>query len=344
VDRNAPESRRAAARARVETISPRLLRLSDAIFAGITVDHPTRRRAGVFRRALRSEVNRLRDPRRLGLVIMLGVLAGVMLAGLIARGEAAGADARAYWAAGRLWLNGGDPYHPTGPFMPYVYAPWMLPLFVPWALLPWDVAWFTWRGSTVIAMLWSAHWAYSRRPMTTAVLLLLLSFPIAANLDTGNINLPLALLVFGAQFSGPILAGLLWMVATTLKWVPAVFWLILAPRGRLWAIIWLVFALLMTAMTLPATLVQLEVLFAFPRPARVDYFVFLWALVPWAYRNPEAFRWLMPSEWPGIARTLVGSLAIWRIHWRRSPERTRELLRRIMRARVRAFLGIGTSN
>jgi hypothetical protein len=341
LDGNAPESRRAAARARVETISPRLAHLSDAFFAGVTIDHPTRRRAGVLRRALRHEVNRLRDPRRLGLAIMLGILGGVILAGLISRGEAAGADARAYWAAGRLWLNGGDPYHPTGPFMPYVYAPWMLPLFVPWALLPWDVAWFAWRGATVIGLLWSVHWAYSRRPMTTAVLLLLLSFPLAANLDTGNINLPLALFIFAAQFSGPIASGLLWMVATTLKWVPAVFWLILSPRGRLWGIIWFVLAVLLTALTLPATLVQLQVLFAFPRPARVDYFVFVWALVPWAYTHPEAFRWLMPSEWPGIARTMLGSLAIWRIHWRRSPDRTKELLRRIMRARVRAFLGIG---
>ena len=42
---------------------------------------------------------------------------------MIARGEAGGADARAYWAGVRIWLNGGDPYHPTGPFLPYVYAP-----------------------------------------------------------------------------------------------------------------------------------------------------------------------------------------------------------------------------
>ena len=219
----------------------------------------------------------------------------------------------------------------------------MLPLFVPWSNLPWDVAWFAWRGATVIGLLWSVHWAYSRRPMTTAVLLLLLSFPIAANLDTGNINLPLALLVFGAQFSGPIAAGLLWMVATTLKWVPALFWPLLSPRGRLWGIVWFVLAVLLTALTLPATLVQLQVLFGFPRPARVDYFVFVWALVPWAYRHPEAFRWLMPSQWPGIARTVAGVFAIWRIHWRRSPERTADVLRRLMRARVRAYLGIGTA-
>ena len=78
---------------------------------------------------------------------------------LIARGEAAGADARAYWAGVRLWLNGGDPYHPTGPFLPYVYAPWMLPLF---ALVRAALG----RGlvrlarATILLLLWTIHWAY----------------------------------------------------------------------------------------------------------------------------------------------------------------------------------------
>ena len=65
------------------------------------------------------------------------------------KADKAGADARAYWAGVRIWLEGGDPYHPVGPFLPYVYAPWMLPLFAPWALLPWEVAWFAWRGATI---------------------------------------------------------------------------------------------------------------------------------------------------------------------------------------------------
>src|SRR5918997_1756750 len=89
--------------------------------------------------------------------------------GVPARGEAGGADARAYWAGVRIWLNGGDPYNPQGPFLPYIYAPWMLPLFAPWALLPWDVAWFVWRGGTILALLWSIDWAYRRRPPETAV-------------------------------------------------------------------------------------------------------------------------------------------------------------------------------
>jgi hypothetical protein len=312
-----------------------------ALPAVARVDRPTRRRAGVFRRAIRHEINRIRDPRRLTMIVILGFVAGFVLAGLIARGEAAGADTRAYWAAGRLWLNGGDPYHPTGPFMPYVYSPWMLPLFVPWSILPWDVAWFVWRGATVIGLLWSIHWAYARRPMTTALLLLLLMFPLAANLDTGNINLPLTLFLFAAQFSRPILAGLLWMVATTVKWVPAVFWPFLSPRGRLWGLIWFVLALLLTVLTLPATLVQLQVLFSFQRPLRVDYLVFIWALVPWAWRHPEAFRWLIPSTWPGAAQAGAAAARLWRIHWRRSPERTTVVWRRVARARVRAFFGLG---
>ena len=117
--------------------------------------------------------------------------------------------------------------------MPYVYAPWMLPLFAPWALLPWDVAWFVWRWGTILALLWTIHWAYSRSPLTTAVIVALLAFPFGANLDTGNINLQLTLMLWVAQFTGPRLSGLLWALATWMKWVPAVFWVILAPRAEL---------------------------------------------------------------------------------------------------------------
>ena len=321
------------------SVSERLSERMAGLPAAVRVDAPTRRRAGVFRRAVRAEITRIRDPRRLFLVVLMGVVGGIILAGLIARGEQAGADALAYWNAGRLWLAGGDPYHPGGPFMPYVYAPWMLPLFVPWALLPWDVAWFVWRGATVIGLLWTIHWAYKQRPMTTAVLLVLLAFPIAANLDTGNINLPLTLLIFSAYFCGPVAAGLFWMVATTLKWIPALFWPFLAPRGRLWAIIWFVAAVVLTALTLPETLVQLQVLFSFQRPPRIDYFVFIWGIVPWAWRHPEAFRWLMPSTWPHASRVVSAEIKRWRALWQRNPVRTRGALGRVARTRVRAFFG-----
>ena len=156
--------------------------------------------------------------------------------------SAAGADARAYWAAVRIWLEGGDPYHPTGPFLPYVYAPWMLPLFAPWALLPWDVAWFVWRGATILLLLWSIRWAYRRRPLPTAILVLSSRSRSAANLDTGNINLLLALILFGAQFTGTAAGRLLWALAAWMKWVPAPLWPVLSRGRRGWGLVFLAVA------------------------------------------------------------------------------------------------------
>jgi hypothetical protein len=259
---------------------------------------PHRRRYAVIRRALRHEVNRLRDRRRVLAIALLIITFGCIAAGLVARGEPAGADARAYWAAVRIWLGGGDPYRPTGPFLPYVYAPWMLPLFAPWALMPWDVAWFVWRGGTILGLLWTIHWAYSRRPLATAVTVALLGFPFGANLDTGNINLLLTLLLWGTQFSGPILAGALWAIASWMKWVPIAFLAVLKPRARLWGLGFLVASIALSFATLPGTIAQLSALFGFGRrPLRLDYIVFLWALVPVLWRPPDPFAWLRPSWW-----------------------------------------------
>ena len=305
------------------------------------IDRPTRRRAGVFRRAIRRETSRLRDRRRIIAVVLLSITFGLVAAGMIARGDAAGADARAYWAGVRIWLNGGDPYHPTGPFLPYVYAPWMLPLFAPWALLPWDVAWFAWRGATILLLLWSIDWAYRRRPLETAIVVAVLAFPIGANLDTGNITLLLALALFGAQFVRPRMAGFLWGLATWMKWAPAPLWLILRPRARLWGLVWLAASVLLSLVTLPLTIVQLKTLFGFDRPAfRLDYLVLLWALVPWLWRQPEPFAWLYPATWRRFAGLLAGrahGLAGLR---RGDSGRPPVTVRREMYARVRAFLGL----
>ena len=305
------------------------------------LSRPTRRRAGVFRRALRREATRLRDRRRLVAMAILIVVFGVGAAGLVARGEAAGADARAYWAAVRLWLEGGDPYHPTGPFLPYVYAPWMLPMFAPWALLPWTVAWFVWRCATVLALLWSIRWAYARRPLATAVLVALLAFPFAANLDTGNINLLLALAVFGAQFVGPRLAGLLWGMATWMKWAPAALWLVLAPRARAWGLAWLVVAALLSVVTLPLTIVQLQALFGFgSRPARVDFLVLLWSAVPWWWTRRDPFAFLRPDTWSALIERVAAAGRVWRARFRADPDATTASARREVRDRLRAFLGM----
>ncbi len=223
--------------------------------------------------------------------MLLSLTFAIVLSGLIARGEAGGADARAYWAGVRIWLNGGDPYHPIGPFLPYVYAPWMLPLFAPWAVLPWDVAWFVWRVGTILLLLWTIHWAYRRRPLTTAVIVAILAFPFGANLDTGNINLQLTLMLWAAQFTGPRLGGLLWALATWMKWVPVVLWPILPGRAKHWGLFWLAVSVGLSLLTLPLTIIQLQALFGFgARPVRLDYLVYLWAAVPWLYRQRRPVR------------------------------------------------------
>jgi hypothetical protein len=267
------------------------------------------RRAGVQRRALRREISRLHDRRRLLAMGLLIITFGFIAAGIVGRGEPAGADARAYWAGVRIWLNGGDPYHPTGPFLPYVYSPWMLPLFAPWALLPWDVAWFVWRGGTILGLLWTIEWAYRRRPLDTAIVVALLGFPIGANLDTGNINLLLTLLLWATHFSGPVVAGFLWSIATWMKWAPALLFPMLAPRARLWGLLFLVASVVLSLATLPLTVVQFQAVFGFgARPLRLDYLVFLWALVPVLWRREQPFGWLRPQA----VRAAIGRLRVTR--------------------------------
>jgi len=271
------------------------------------------RRRGILRRALRREFSRLRNRRRILAIILLAVAGGLGLAGMWARGELGGGDARAYWAAVRIWLNGGDPYHPTGPFMPYVYSPWLLPAFLPWALLPMDVAWFVWRGVSLVLLAWTVTWAYRRHPLLTAVTAFFLAFPIFANLDTGNINIAMVLFLWGAQFTGARTAGLLWAIATAMKWVPIVFLPVLAPRGRLWGVVFLAISAVLTLLTLPQTLVQLHVLFAIPRPPRFDYAAYLWALVPWLWRKPDPVFFLRPNAWRTAGASFVAGVgSVWR--------------------------------
>ncbi len=300
----------------------------------------TRRRSAVLlRRLLRRDVRRLADRRRLLAILILAVFVAVGLAGMWARGELGGADARAYWAAVRIWLNAGDPYHPAGPFLPYVYAPWLLPLFAPWALLPWDVAWFVWRGGLILLFLWTVAWAYRRHPLATAVTILVLGFPILGNMDTGNINLLLALMIWAAQFVGPRTAGLLWMLATAMKWAPAVLLPLLAPAARARGVIYLAIGGLLTLATLPLTLIQLQVLLALPRPPRLDYLVFLWAAVPWLWRHPDPASLVRPAIWRARIQVASRSLAGVAASFRRDPSAATGVAGRWLGAAARAFFG-----
>ncbi|HEY4753425.1 MAG TPA: glycosyltransferase family 87 protein [Candidatus Limnocylindrales bacterium] len=294
------------------------------------------RQANTIRRALRREALRLRDRRRIAAMALLILVFALASAGMWARGDVAGSDARAYWAAVRLWLDGGDPYHPTGPFLPYVYSPWMLPLFIPWAMLPWEVAWFTWRGATLLLLLWSIRWAYARRPLPTAILIAILAVPMGASIDTGNINLLLAVALFGAHFVDGRVGGLIWGLATWMKWVPAVVWPVLPPKARGFGLLWLALAGLPSLAMLPLTIVQLQALFGFgDRPVRADYLVFIWSTVPWWWRLAHPFAFLHASAWAAAWARFRKRARPWARAFREAPGPTT--------ARARHRLAVGTS-
>jgi hypothetical protein len=268
--------------------------------------------------------------------VLIAVSGAAVLAFLLARGELAGADARAYWGAVRVWIDGGDPMAPPAPYMPYVYFPWTLPLFLPWAALPWEVAWFSWRGVNIILLLWTAAWAYRQRPLATAILLVVLAAPIAATLDTGNITLFAALAVWAAFFVGPRLGGGLWALASVLKWFPAPLWLILPPRARLWGLVWASLALILSLATWPQTLDQLQLAIGYPRPFRLDYLLLLWAAVPWLWARS---RWFEVREWAPMARETRARAAMTWADWRVMPQPMHHAWEAAVRG-ARAFLGL----
>ena len=255
---------------------------------------------------------RLRQPRIWAALLLLGLTGGLICAFLLARGELAGADARAYWSAVRVWLAGGDPYQTVGAYLPYAYAPWTLVLFVPWALLPWSVAWFAWRVLSIVLFAASVGWAYRRRPLATAVLVALLGVPLAANLDTGNVAVPLVLGIWLAELVGPRAGGLAWALATALKWVPALLLPFMPPRARRYGLAFLGVAAVLTLATWPQTLRQIEIVLNFPRPLRLDYLLLVWAAVPWLWSQPWP-RWPWPPRTAGRSRPSARSrpVAAW---------------------------------
>jgi hypothetical protein len=217
----------------------------------------------------------------------------------------------------------------------------MLPLFIPWALLPWDVAWFVWRGATILLLLWSIRWAYTLRPLPTAILVTILAFPMAANLDTGNINLLLALMIFGAHFTGGRTGGFLWGIATWMKWVPAPLWFVLPARARGWGLVFLAISAVLSLALLPLTILQLQALFGFgERPFRADYLVFIWSAVPWWWQLRDPFAFLRPSAWVEAASFQAARVARWAGAFRRSPGPVARSTWRQGHAAARRFVGL----
>lgn len=230
--------------------------------------------------------------------VMFLVVAGVTLA-LSLRGDRAGADAYAYWFWTRAWLAGGDPYQLSASAMPYVYAPWALPLFVPWAVLPWGPALAIWRLATVAAMTASVAWAARRALRTTALALALLSIPIGINLDTGNLTLPITLALFWALARPRRPAGAIWGLATGIKWITLPLFFLLDRSSRRPALAVLAVTILASLALWPETVRQVQAALGVSRPFRWDYLVLLWAALPvlLAHDLPRrARRWLADSH------------------------------------------------
>jgi hypothetical protein len=103
--------------------------------------------------------------------------------------------------------------------------------------------------------------------------------------------------------------------------------------------VWLAASVLLSLVTLPLTIVQLQTLFSFDRPAlRLDYLVLLWAVVPWLWRQPEPFAWLRPAAWRAFAARVAARLRELS-GWRDDPA-AGVTARREMTDWLRAFLGL----
>jgi hypothetical protein len=276
--------------------------------------------------------------------VAIGIIAlalGFTAAALVIHGDKAGVDAQAYWVAVNRWLAGQDPLAPPEGFLPYLYAPWLLPVFLPWAILPWPIAWPLWRAVNVAVVVLALGWAYQRRPLATAVLVLVIFVPLGVTLDSGNVTLLLAMAIWAAQFAPPFAAGGLWALAASMKWYPALF-LGIIPRGaRRWGLLLVAVAILLSIAMWPQTVEQVRAVLGDPRPSRIDYLLLLIAAVPWVWRHER----LAGQTWSEAASTLTTdvrtNLRGWWRTWQRDREAALAVARRTIRVRTRSLLGLG---
>jgi hypothetical protein len=278
----------------------------------------------------------LHEPGRLAAMLILVACGAAIAAWIVARGDLVGADARAYWGGVRLWLGGGDPLDPPPPYMPYVYWSWSLPLLTPWAALPWETAWFVYRAVNILLFMWSVSWAYPRHPLATALLVLVITPALAATLDTGNITFLCAMAIWAAHFVGPRLGGFMWALAAALKWFPALLFLILPRRTRIWGIVWALVLAILTLAVWPTVVRQLELVIGYPRPLRIDYVLLVWASVPWLWSHPHWFEW---RTWGDQLRDAQAHAGLVTRDWWASPRRVATAWRAGVRE-TKVFLGL----
>jgi hypothetical protein len=125
-----------------------------------------------------------------------------------------------------------------------------------------------------------------------------------------------------------------------MKWFPALLIVMLQPRARLWGLVFLAIAGVLTLVMWRETLVQLDIVLNFPRPLRIDYLLILWAFVPWLWRHPDPLWWLERAHLASLAERTRNGIAAWLHEIRRSPGAAVRHAGRSLGAAFRAFFGI----
>ena len=190
--------------------------------------------------------DRLRDvrPRQAAQVVGLLVAAAVAVGFGITIADHGFIDLDVYRAGGRAFLDGAPLYgsefaagSPAG--LRFIYAPFAAALFVPFTLMPADLAHGVWTVITVLLVLWVLHAVCSRLgvtspPMPALVLLApaLLLEPVRETVSFGQVNVVMvALVVLDATGVIPKrFRGIGIGIAAAVKVTPAAFGLLLLVR------------------------------------------------------------------------------------------------------------------
>lgn len=172
-------------------------------------------------------------------------LAAALVAALALHGLAvkAGADFRAFHAAGGQWIRGVDVYAALPGVMPFKYAPAAAAVFAPLALLPMPIARALWTLMSVLSLVkflaWTSAAAQVQRSWLAQIAALGASLPLLGHLFAlGQSDAVLAWLMlqaFRLRDGRPWLSGLLWATACLLK-PPYLLFALLVAAGRRWRI------------------------------------------------------------------------------------------------------------
>jgi hypothetical protein len=182
--------------------------------------------------------------RIVALAVAFGVLATIQVI-YFQRGLTPG-DAFTYLAAGERLNDGHQLYallpgdrpvvlHPPFWTVPLLSPPPMAVLIRPFALLPGDAGAYAWWAVCLVALGGTIVALVRRKPIATAIAIIVLSIPIAYEIGVGNLNaVVLALLVAGWYLFArgrDVATGALFAAATALKVTPGIMlWWLLTQR------------------------------------------------------------------------------------------------------------------